>query len=228
MPVKPNTVTDTRNEHQEAKTPEETTEQVPGGTASDSTGGGTGSPRTPADDAEIGHDSDTGGPVKGKRQINWSRVLVFGMLPAVALLLAMAAAFFKWQDASMRLSDRARIESVQAAKDATVALLSYRPDTVEQDLMGVRDRLTGDFRGEYTKLIQDVVIPGAKQQHISATASVAAAASVSATPGHAVVLVFVNQTTTVGTTAPTDLQSSVRVTMDRIDDRWLISKFSPV
>jgi Mce-associated membrane protein len=73
-----------------------------------------------------------------------------------------------------------------------------------------------------------VVIPGAKQKQISAVASVPAAASVSANPREAVVLVFVNQTVTVGGDAPTDTASSVRITLEKVGDRWLISKFDPV
>jgi len=42
------------------------------------------------------------------------------------------------------------------------------------------------------------------------------------------VLVFVNQTVIVGQDAPTDTASSVRVTMDKVGDHWLISKFDPV
>ena len=117
---------------------------------------------------------------------------------------------------------------MQAAKDSTVALLSYKPDTVEQQLTAARDRLTGQFREQYTDLTTNVVIPGAKQKQISAVASVPAAASVSANPGRAVVLLFVNQTVTVGTGVPADTASSVRITLDKVGDRWLISKFEPV
>lgn len=163
-----------------------------------------------------------------KPGINWSRVLAFGVLPALALLLGAAAGFFKWQDSSVRDTDVVRIESVQLAKDATVRLLSYKPDTVEQDLGSARDLLTGEFRDSYTQLINDVVIPGSKEKQISATADVPAAASVSAEPNKAVVLVFVNQTVVVGADAPTGTTSSVQITMDRVGDRWLISQFDPV
>jgi Mce-associated membrane protein len=146
----------------------------------------------------------------------------------VALLLALAAGYLKWMDNSVRNSDVARIESVQAAKDSTIALLSYKPDTVEQQLGAARDLLTGDFRDSYTSLTHDVVIPGAKQKQISALATVPAVASVSAKPDHAVVLVFVNQTVNVGQDPPSDTASSVRVTLDKVGDRWLISKFDPV
>ncbi len=160
--------------------------------------------------------------------INWSRVLAFAVLPVLALLLGAAAAFLKWQDASVRESDTARVESLQAAKDATIRLLSYKPDTVEQDLTSARDLMTGNFLESYTQLIRDVVIPGAKQQQIMALANVPAVASVSADPNHAVALVFVNQTVTVANGAPTSTNSSVKVELDKVGDRWLISEFDPV
>lgn len=165
---------------------------------------------------------------KPRTRISWSRVLALGLLPALTMLLAATAAFLKWQDSSSRESAVARIESVQAARDSTTALLSYRPDTADRDLGAARDRLTGSFRDSYTSLTHDVVIPGAKQKQISAVATVPAAASVSATPNHAVVLVFVNQTVIVGQDAPTATASSVRVTLDKVGGRWLISQFDPI
>jgi Mce-associated membrane protein len=162
------------------------------------------------------------------RRIKWSRVLAFGVLPLLAVVIAAGAGFLKWQDAWVRGSRVAGIESVAAAKDSTVALLSYQPDTVDKDLRAARNRLTGGFKDSYTQLIQDVVIPGAKKQNISAVATVPAAASVSATPNHAVALLFVDQTVAVGNDAPTSTSSIVRVTMDKTGGRWLISAFDPV
>jgi Mce-associated membrane protein len=165
---------------------------------------------------------------KAGRRIQWARVFAYGVLPAVALLLALGAGYLKWMDNSVRNAQVARDESMQVAKDSTVALLSYKPDTVEKQLGDARNLLTGDFRDSYTSLTTDVVIPGAKQKQISAVATIPAAAAVSANPNHAVVLLFVNQTVIVGQDAPTDSASSVRVTLDKVDGRWLISKFDPV
>jgi Mce-associated membrane protein len=166
--------------------------------------------------------------VTAKPGIAWSRVLAYGILPGLALLLALGAAFLKWQDTSVRDANSARAESVQVAKDSTIKMLSYKPDTVEHDLTSARDLLTGDFRDSYTQLTTDVVIPGSKQKQISAVASVPAVASVSADPSRAVVLVFVNQTVIVGADAPTATASSVQVTLVKVGDSWLISKFDPV
>jgi Mce-associated membrane protein len=107
-------------------------------------------------------------------------------------------------------------------------LLSYRPDTVETDLGAVRSRLTGNFRDAYTSLTHDMIIPGAKEKQISAVAQVPAAALVKATGSHAVVLLAVNQTITVGKDTPSNTASSVRVTLDKVRSHWLISGFDPV
>ena len=180
-----------------------------------------------SDDAHAEDAEDMKPPARWRR-IKWSQVFACGVLPLLAVAIAAGAGFLKWQDAWIRGSRVAGIESVAAAKDSTIALLSYQPDTVDKDLKAARDRLTGGFKDSYAQLIQDVVIPGAKKQHISAVATVPAAASVSATPKHAVALLFVDQTVTVGDDAPTGTSSIVRVTMDKTDGRWLISAFDPI
>jgi Mce-associated membrane protein len=43
-----------------------------------------------------------------------------------------------------------------------------------------------------------------------------------------VVLVFVGQTVVVGEEAPTDMSSVVRVSMDKVGDQWLVSRFEPI
>jgi Mce-associated membrane protein len=165
---------------------------------------------------------------KTRKNIDWARFVAYAALPALALILALVAGSLKFIDSSAGDADNARAESLQAAKAGTIALLSYQPDTVEQQLTDARKLLTGEFLTSYTSLTNDVVIPGATQKQISALASVPSAASVSADQEHAVVLVFVNQTVVVGQDTPTSTASSVRLTMEKIGDKWLISKFEPV
>lgn len=163
-----------------------------------------------------------------QRRFPWSKLLAYIVVPVLALILAVGAGYLWWQQSKAKAADTARIESVQTAKDSTVKLLSYKPDTVDKDLGSARDLLTGAFRDSYTQLTNDVVIPGSKEKQISAVASVPAVASVSADAKHAVALVFVNQTVVVGAGAPTSTASSVQVTMDKVDGRWLISGFDPI
>lgn len=180
---------------------------------------------TPSEDDGEGDENE---PAKPRFTISLPRLVAFGVLPLVVLLLTVAGGYLKWQSSSIRASQVSDVESVGVAKDATVAMLSYQPDTVEKDLGAARDRLTGTFKDSYTQLTHDVVIPGAKQRHISAVATVPAVAAVSATANHAVALVFVNQTVVVGNDAPTVTASSVRVTLEKVGGRWLVSGFDPV
>jgi Mce-associated membrane protein len=187
-----------------------------------------------ADEADLldpeegeGEDDVAEAPVERSSRFSWTRLLVAG-LPVLALILALGVGYLKWLDGTARESRSAAEQSIRAASDSTIAILSYKPETVDRDLKAAADRLAEPFRQQYTQLVNDVVAPGAKQQHITAVATVPAAASVSATGKHAVVLVFVDQTTTIGNDAPTQSTSSVRVSLEKVDGRWLISQFDPV
>lgn len=164
---------------------------------------------------------------RSKKRFSWSAVTIFGLLPVLVVALGAGAGYLKFREGTFVGADAARVESVQAASEATVAMLSYSPDNVEASLGGVQDKLTGPFRDSYRTLIEDVVIPGAKQKNIAATATVPAAASITATDIHATVMVFVNQSIIVGADAPTDTASAVEVTLDKIGGRWLVSGFEP-
>jgi Mce-associated membrane protein len=192
---------------------------------SDSAGSGSADVSEDASDSEPTKRGDRDGRRGG---IQWLRIITYGILPGLALILAMAAGYLRWYDSSARDTRLAASESVRAASDGAVAMLSYRPDTVDRDLGAARDRLNGALKDSYSALIHDVVIPGSKEKMISATATVSAAASVSASPSHAVVLMFINQTILVGNDPPTNTASRVRVTLDDVDGRWLISSFDPI
>ena len=174
---------------------------------------------------QSGHDY---GPARSASDGRWRRIVAYTVLPGVALALAVGAGYLRWLAGSDQIELTAREESVRAATDGTIAMLSYEPATVEQDLAAARNRLTGSFKDSYASLINEVVVPGAKQKYISAKATVPAAASVSAGRDHAEVLVFVNQTVIMGTDPPTDTASRVRVTLDKVDGQWLIDGFEPI
>lgn len=190
----------------------------------------------PSTDAEVSTEdaiveADSGAvesPVDLRGRADRLRVVAFTVLPALAMLLGAVAGFLRWEDASRRNAVVSAEESVAAARDTTTAILSYQADTAEKELNAARDRLTGTFLDEYTKLVNEVVIPGAKEKKISAVAQVPAAASVAASPTQAVALLFVNQTVTMGNDAPTNSASTVKVTLDKVDGLWLVSGFEPV
>jgi len=159
------------------------------------------------------------------RRVNWSRVLVYGLVPTFVLLLAIAAGLLKWHDASIRHLEVARSQSVSAAKQSTDAMMTFRYDTIDHDVAATRERLTGGFLDTYIRRTKQELIPNAKSERIVATATVPDAAPEIITPNHAVVLVFISQTVKIGDAAPTETGSSARVTLEKIGERWLISEF---
>jgi len=131
--------------------------------------------------------------------------------------------------ADSRIDDAAARRAAEAAATGTVALLSYTPDTVDADLTAARQHLTGDFLAYYSQFTQQVVAPAAKEKSVSTDAAVVRSAVAEITEDSAVVLVFINQTTTSADEPdPATTASSVRVTLTEVGGAWLISRFEPV
>lgn len=150
-------------------------------------------------------------------------------IPVPAVLLTAAAAWLFWDTSAREATQRAGAEAAEAARDAIPAIMSYQPATAEQQLTAAaQERLTAPFLDTYRQLIVTAVAPEAKRQGITASATVPAIAAVSAGSGRAELLAYVDQTTTTGTGAPTQINSRVRVSMEYVDGRWLISGFDQI
>ena len=119
--------------------------------------------------------------------------------------------------------------AVNAARDGTVALLSYKPDTLNQDFEAAKSHLSGDFRNYYEQFTKDVITPAAQSKGVTTAAQVVGAAPTELHRDSAVVLVFVNQATTSKERPdPSMASSSVLVSLARQHGDWLIVKFDPV
>jgi Mce-associated membrane protein len=118
---------------------------------------------------------------------------------------------------------------VNAARDGTVALLSYKPDTLNQDFATAKSHLTGDFLNYYDQFTKEVVTPAAQTKGVTTTAQVAGAAVSELNPDKAVVLVFINQATTSKERPdPAMASSSAKVSLAKVHGEWLITKFDPL
>jgi Mce-associated membrane protein len=120
-------------------------------------------------------------------------------------------------------------DTIKAASDGTVALLSYSPDTLDKDFASAKTHLTGDFLNYYTQFTQDIVTPAAKQKSVKTSAAIVRAAVSELKPESASVLVFLNQTTTSKENVDGSFTaSSVKVGLTKVNGAWLISSFDPV
>jgi Mce-associated membrane protein len=125
--------------------------------------------------------------------------------------------------------DAVEQSAVKAARDGTVALLSYKPDTLKQDFDAARSRLSGDFLNYYDQFSKQVITPAAQSKGVTTAAQVVGAAATELHPNSAVVLIFVNQATTSKERPdPTMASSSVLVSLAKQHGDWLITKFDPV
>jgi Mce-associated membrane protein len=181
----------------------------------------------PSDDVEIDQT-----PRGNGRLAVWRRIkpvpVVLVLLLAVSGGLA-AWLYFKQYRPDERTDAAAARSAIDAARDGTVALLSYKPDTLDQDFATAKSHLTGDFLNYYDKFTQQIVSPAAKQKALATTAQVVGAAVSEMHPNSAVVLVFVNQaTTSKDRPDPAMASSSVLVSLTKVQGKWLITKFDPV
>lgn len=148
--------------------------------------------------------------------------------PVVAAALVALSAWLLWDGSVRRDAETAGTEAVAAARDAIVAMGSYRPDTAEKNLTAAGDLLTGAFRDSFTQAAQTVAIPTATQKAVSSEVSVPAAGVISAQSGRAVLLAYVDQTLTVGSEPPQSNPARYRVTMQKVDGRWLVAGFDQI
>jgi Mce-associated membrane protein len=150
------------------------------------------------------------------------------LLVLVAVGLAGGLYFFQYRP-DRNTDTSAAQTAIRAASDGTVALLSYSPDTLDRDFATAKSHLTGDFLDYYTTFTTQVVAPAAAQKAVKTSATVVRAAIAELGPRSAVVLVFVDQSTSsTDKPDPTMTSSSVLVTLTKVNDAWLISSFDPV
>jgi Mce-associated membrane protein len=152
--------------------------------------------------------------------------LVLGLLAAGGLAGWLYFAQFR---ADTQADDAVAQKAVNAARDGTVALLSYKPDTLNKDFAAARSHLTGEFLNYYDQFTKEVVTPAAQSKAVATTAQVVGAAASELHPNSAVVLVFVNQVTSSKERPdPAMASSSVLVSLTKVHGDWLITKFDPI
>jgi Mce-associated membrane protein len=187
----------------------------------------------PTDSTEDSAKIDTSD--KGTGEVRRRRVTAVPLVPVVLLLALLASAglagwLYFTQYRPDQQTDNAVAQSVvNAARDGTVALLSYKPETLDQDFAAAKSHLSGDFLNYYNDFTKQVVTPAAKNKGVTTTAQVVGAAAAELHPDSATVLVFVNQVTTSKERPdPSMASSTVKVSLTKVNGQWLITKFDPV
>jgi Mce-associated membrane protein len=171
---------------------------------------------------------------RGRR--DWSRPLRnVKVVPVTLILLLLISGgvttwlYFERYQPNRQTDPSVARAVVGAASDGTVAMLSYSPESLDKDFATAKSHLSGDFLSYYNQFTEQIVAPAAKEKSLKTTARVIGAALSELHPNSAVVLVYVDQSTTSKDKPdPTMSASSVLVSMTRVNGNWLITKFDPV
>lgn len=146
----------------------------------------------------------------------------------IAAVGVAAGVYFVLYRPDQQVGDAAANRAIRAASDGAVAALSYSYNHWNRDFDNAKSHLTGDFLAYYSKFADEVIAPTAQKGQLTATAKVIRAAVSELHPDSAVVLVFVDQTTASAQKKdPETTQSSVLVTLRKVNGSWLIAKFDP-
>lgn len=176
--------------------------------------------------AEQTERTETSAP-RGRRKVKIVPVILI-----VLLLLSGGAAtwlYFNQYRPDKQTDPGVASAVAKAASDGTVALLSYSPDSLDKDFATAKTHLSGDFLSYYNQFTEQIVAPAAKQKSLKTNARVLGAAVQELHPDSAVVLVLVDQSTTSKDNPdPAMASSSVLVSLTRVNDKWLITKFDPI
>jgi Mce-associated membrane protein len=151
-------------------------------------------------------------------------------LLALCLIAATALVVLLLERRDDRASERARTQAVSAARAAAGDILGYDYRSIDASIQRARASTTGAFRKEYDETAKKL-LPESKQVKAIVQATVGSSAVMSASSDRVVVLLFVDQATVKqvpGEKTPTTRidQSRVRVTMTKVDGKWLVSELA--
>jgi Mce-associated membrane protein len=155
------------------------------------------------------------------------------LVAALAVVVLAAAALDGWLllSKSDSGSKTQREQALSSAKSAVPVILSYRYNQFDGDVSAAKAQLTGRASTDYVQAMAKTVKPTATKVHavVQAQTDAAGVESVAAGGKQVTVVVFGEQkVTNTSLTAPRTDLFRVRVTMDRVGGRWLISKFDQI
>lgn len=163
-----------------------------------------------------------GGPLRPRkrRRIKLVRAIAAGILAAVLA----TAGYEGWLLFEQHQKDVAAAQALDAAKKYILALTSVDTNAIDKNFAEVLDGSTGEFKDMYTKSsaqLRQTLIDNKAAAH----GNVVDAAVRSATEDKVEVVLFVDQSVSNGAApAPQLDRSRVKMTMEKVDGRWLASK----
>jgi Mce-associated membrane protein len=163
-------------------------------------------------------------PVQAGGRGGRSRIVRSGALGAAAVLLAGVCGALLWHHHSVDAEQSAREGFVRAARDGATNMTTISYEHPEQDVRRVLDGATGQFHDDFEQSAESYVSV-VKQAQVSAVAERVDAGIESQSGDAATVLVQVtSKVTNRSGTEPQPRVSRLRVTVERADGEYKVSK----
>jgi len=155
------------------------------------------------------------------------------LAPLLVLLILALAALDGWLLVSRpQAGSRAqRDQALATAKTAVPLILSYNYRHFDSDVRAAKARLTGRATTDYVQAMAKTIKPTAAKVHavVQAQTDGAGVESVAGNGKQVTVVVFGEQkVSNTALTAPRIDLFRVRVTLDKVGDQWLVSKFDQI
>lgn len=148
---------------------------------------------------------------------------------AVALVAVVGASLSWWQVERGHAAVDHQVEARAAAEQVMVDLLTYDHTSVDTDLSEALTGVTGPFADDYRTLVDEVIVPVARERQISTTAHVVRSGIAGSDGDTVTVLLFMDQTTTSVDEPGTRRDSSrVQVSLRQVDGRWKVDQVQSV
>ncbi|MGY4711717.1 DUF3329 domain-containing protein [Mycolicibacterium sp. CBM1] len=181
----------------------------------------------PDTDIDVGTDLDTDVDTEEQptaRPRPWGRYLRRSILPILLIASLSVSGLLGWKLWQEHQAEQAGQAALQAALKYATVLTSVDSTNVDQNFRDVLDGSTGEFKDMYTQSsvqLRQLLIDNKATAH----GVVVDSAIQSESTDRVVVLVFIDQTVSNMTVPdPRIDRSRIKITMTKVDGRWLASK----
>ncbi|MGA8547317.1 MAG: Mce protein [Mycobacterium sp.] len=183
-----------------------------------------GLPRDPAS-ASVDDENDYDEPVQDLRASRRRATRIRG-LAAAALVVALAWAGYEgWLLSQRQQKDVAAAQALAVAENYVVTLTSVDSNTLDKHVADVLDGSTGEFNDNYARTASGQHSRHVVNDKVKTHGKVVESAVKSATTNKVQVLLMVDQSvSSLASPEPQIDRSRIKMTMQKIDGRWLVSK----
>lgn len=156
-----------------------------------------------------------------------TRLLVVVFLSLLVIASGALAGWKATQAADAKATQADRDAAASAAKTEIPQILTYSYKSLSKDLARGAADTTGQFKGEFNLEVQQIIKPQVPKEQVATKARAPVAVPIDSSGNQVTVLVFVDQSTTSKSQPKARVsQNELRVTMQKVNGKWLVENYS--